>query len=545
MRLWRPGSQRARVLWIVAAALPLLASDLGRRILATNDEARFALLAQDILARNDWLHPMLNGSLYFNKPPLQAWLIAAASWPRGHVTQFTAVVPSALAALAATLVIWALGRELFGSDAGRTAALTFITMQGVFLHARLPLPDMLMTALIAASLWMYVVALRRGGTRWVAFYGLVGAAFWAKGPAGLLPLLVAAAAAVHRFKGAWWRRMRLPHGMLVVLLVISPWFVLGFLTDRTAVSHAIAFDQFRWYAPALPTFASVVAPLQNIVSVLFPWVIVLPLVVAQALRAVRGRGTERDHVVFLLIWAIVTVVVVAVSRHQRMRYYVPLAAPVALLIGWWYAGSVVKRRGQQHVKWSVYATLAAFLAMLTLVVSAARPRWRDDARLLLPNSAGEVAFLLLALALVVFGLVLGVRVKRLARGFAVAWSGAALLLASGYHWELARRNAVYDYPKIYAATRPHLREVGELRAWGIPALPLALYFQRPVVPVEADQPLPALSAGRPSTVTVAKASLLERSQSAGVVIVHRDWLGSAGVAIVRQDAPSAADLRSP
>lgn len=230
--------------------------------------------------------------------------------------------------------MWALGRELFGTDAGRAAALTFITMQGVFLHARLPLPDMLMTALIAASLWVYTVALRRGGMRWVAFYALVGAAFWAKGPAGLMPLVVAAVDAIRRFKGAWWRRARFAHGLLVVVLVISPWFVLGLLADRAALNDAIVADQLRWYAPVLPTVAAVVAPLQNVWGVLFPWVIVLPLVVAQALRIARGRGAERDHVVFILTWAIVTVVVVAVSREQRMRYYLPLAVPVALLTGW-------------------------------------------------------------------------------------------------------------------------------------------------------------------------------------------------------------------
>jgi 4-amino-4-deoxy-L-arabinose transferase-like glycosyltransferase len=73
------------------------------------------------------------------------------------------VLPSALCAVAATLVVWTLGRSLFGTDAARAAALAFITMQGVFLHAHLPLPDILVTALIATSLWAYTIALRRAG----------------------------------------------------------------------------------------------------------------------------------------------------------------------------------------------------------------------------------------------------------------------------------------------------------------------------------------------------------------------------------------------
>ena len=48
-------------LWVTAATVLMAAIDLGRRILATNDEARFAMLAQDVLTRGAWLFPELNG----------------------------------------------------------------------------------------------------------------------------------------------------------------------------------------------------------------------------------------------------------------------------------------------------------------------------------------------------------------------------------------------------------------------------------------------------------------------------------------------------
>jgi 4-amino-4-deoxy-L-arabinose transferase-like glycosyltransferase len=532
----RPLRRARAVLWITVAAVSLVASDLGARILATNDEARFPLLAQDMLARSDWLHPMLNGSPYCNKPPLQAWLIAAASWPSGSVTPLSAVLPSALAAVGATLLVWGLGRTLFGTDAARAAALAFMTMQGVFLYARLPLPDMLTTALIAASLWVYAVALRRGGRSWWGFYALVGVAFWAKGPAGLMPLAVATVDGVLRFGRAWWRTVRLVPGFLVVGVVIAPWFALGLTSNASAVRDAVVADQLLWFAPVAPTFASVVAPLQNLTSVVFPWVLVLPLVAAQALRVARGRGVERAHVVFLLTWTIVTFFVVGVSRQQRLRYYLPVAPPIALLIGWWYAGSVVKRRAERRLPWWSYAALGAGLAVLTLVVSASRARWRSELRMLLPSSTGELVVLCVAATLVFGGLVAGVRLQRLAGGFAVAWIGAVLLLVSGYHWALERRNAANDYPGIYAATRPALGEVSVVRVWGVPALPLALYFQRSVTDVDASRPLPPLPARPASIVTIARTSLLESRGPADVVVVGRARLGADAVVVVRQES---------
>ena len=126
-------------LLVVAVSALLVATDLGGRILSNNDEARFAVLAQDVLARGDWLYPRLNGALYLNKPVLLAWLIALVSWPLGQVTQLTAVLPSAAAGLATACVLYALGRELFGPAAGRYAALIAVTTQGLFLHARLPM----------------------------------------------------------------------------------------------------------------------------------------------------------------------------------------------------------------------------------------------------------------------------------------------------------------------------------------------------------------------------------------------------------------------
>ena len=59
-------------LLLLAVSGALFFFDVGARVLATNDETRFPLLARDILARSEWLLPQLNGRVYLNKPPLCA-----------------------------------------------------------------------------------------------------------------------------------------------------------------------------------------------------------------------------------------------------------------------------------------------------------------------------------------------------------------------------------------------------------------------------------------------------------------------------------------
>ena len=137
------GARRLGPVAIGVVAAALLAIGLGARVFTNNDEARFPMLAEDILARGDWLWPRLNGAGYYNKPPLLAWLIALCSWPVGHVTQLTAVVPSGLAAIATVVVVYQIGRDLFGADASRFAALVVATTQGLFEHAIRERPEVL------------------------------------------------------------------------------------------------------------------------------------------------------------------------------------------------------------------------------------------------------------------------------------------------------------------------------------------------------------------------------------------------------------------
>ena len=147
--------------------------ELGRRIYANNDDARFAVLAQDVLSHGFRLFPDLNGVPYYNKPALLAWLIALASWPAGAVSQLTAALPSAVAGVGLAFVVYALGRGMFGADAGRYAALVAVATQGFFLQARLPLPDMLMTLFITTVLWHFWCITRSAAhaAHWVGFYG--------------------------------------------------------------------------------------------------------------------------------------------------------------------------------------------------------------------------------------------------------------------------------------------------------------------------------------------------------------------------------------
>ena len=73
---WMPS---ARALWALFIAVTLVwFATLDARHLVHPDEGRYAEIAREMAASGDWVTPRLNELKYFEKPPLQYWLTAAA-----------------------------------------------------------------------------------------------------------------------------------------------------------------------------------------------------------------------------------------------------------------------------------------------------------------------------------------------------------------------------------------------------------------------------------------------------------------------------------
>src|SRR5438874_2361856 len=204
----------------------LLFFDVGARVLASNDEARFAVLARDILRHGTWLLPRLGDTPYLNKPPLVAWLIALVSWPTGGVTQSTAIWPSLAAALGIALVTWWIGRRLWDQAVALTAGFVVLTMHGVFTQARTAMPDIVLCLAMTGAMAAFVASDFGARPRVMLLcHLLLAVGFLAKGPAALLGLGVIAVHGLLTREGQWWRRLRyyLPLCPAAALLV-AVWY---------------------------------------------------------------------------------------------------------------------------------------------------------------------------------------------------------------------------------------------------------------------------------------------------------------------------------
>src|SRR5438477_2969677 len=222
-----------RAAWIAISVVFAAAwfATLDVRKLQHPDEGRYAEIAREMVATGDWVTPRLNGLKYFEKPPLQYWLTAAA-FRAFDIDDWAARLPPALGTLIALLAIGYAGKRIASPAVGAYAALAFGGMLWPIGIAHIVTLDALLTACLGIALAAFLIAQcaaehRRDERRWmlIAWAALAGAAL-VKGPIALaIPggALVFYSLATRDF--AVWRRLHLIAGLCIFLAIAAPWFI--------------------------------------------------------------------------------------------------------------------------------------------------------------------------------------------------------------------------------------------------------------------------------------------------------------------------------
>ncbi len=313
---------------LLLSALAVWSLPIGRRPLANQDEARFALLAREGVEAGHWLLPRVRGVIYLNKPPLYFWTVGLLALPWGVVTDATAPLASVFSALAVLLAIIALGRRLWGWEVGLGAGLVLATAPFFYFMSHQVFSDMMLTAWLAWALYFLATARQEAapGRRLLGFYLCVAGALATKGPAALMAL--AAALAVVLVEDGWRRGlrwMRLPLGLALLALSTLPWLLpYLFQTERSYVGGVVVGHYGEWYFREKP--GSRLVELADNLGRFLPWAIFLP---AGLWWWWRDRDPRRRP---LLVWTAVIAVAVSLSGEQRARYFLPVVPPLALLV---------------------------------------------------------------------------------------------------------------------------------------------------------------------------------------------------------------------
>jgi len=319
---------------LLVFVLLILFYRLGGPSLFEPDEGRNAEKAREILLLHDWITPHENFHAVVDKPIFFYWLIAL-SYKFFGVSEWSARLPSAMAAFGCILVVYFFVRRWWSEWEARWSVLILATSAGFFIFSRIVIFDMTLTAFITLALWAFYQAAH--GTEPTADWGTCALLYVALGAAtltkGLVGLVVPGMIFFfYLLLGNSWsvlRRIHLLPGGLLFLLVVAPWYIMAethnpgylryYLWDEHFGRFATnKFDRFNpWY------FYLYVVPIG-----LLPWTFLLPAAVQN-----YWRRRPDEKTLWLILWAVLPVLFFSLSKAKLPHYILPSFPALAILIG--------------------------------------------------------------------------------------------------------------------------------------------------------------------------------------------------------------------
>jgi 4-amino-4-deoxy-L-arabinose transferase-like glycosyltransferase len=538
-----------RAALVAGFAALLMLPPVGQRAIVSGDEARFAVLAQDMLARGTWFDARVRDQRYRNKPLLYPWAIKVLSLPRGRVTETTARLPIALAAVAGVFFTTLLGQQLFGARAGLFAGLVLATSYAYFAHSQLLLPDMLVVACGLAGLCAFWAMIERQArdrlqpplarSRWTwlrsadaalaAFYAAVALGVAAKGPMGLLPVPVVVAWLLTEDGVRGLRRLASPLGALAFVVVSGVWLLPYLVAGSRSFARSVVWeDWLAWYLGG-PDLGDVVNMLLEAAKGFVPWTVLL----APPLLAVRREWRTGPVRLAFLGW-ILPLAIVTLSHNHRIRYLLPTYPAAALLVAWW-----ADRLGPERSR-ALPAVAAALGAAVLVALAVLALPWVDPAERALVDGfwwkAGLIVGGGLALGAYACWALLARRPAALVGGVAL---GMAALLGGGVTVYNGWVNRGQDYPGLAALAGRHAGD-GPIAITGGRFFSIDFYLGRALTEVRS---VPAFEAwlGRPdrpvSVVTDRAWSQMRGQLRHDVEVLDTMRVRKRTMVIVRRAAP--------
>jgi hypothetical protein len=326
-----------------------------------------AQIARNILTSGDWVTARLDGIAYLEKAPLIYWLMAICYSVFG-VHDWAARIPVVLGSMALAWLTAAFGAWAFGRRAGMFAGLAIATCVGLFLFTRIQIPDVMLAANIALSMWAFLRVIESDSDdqyvepnphiephprRWAFLLAAsLGVSLLLKSLIGIVfPIaacLIYLSITRQLFDRNVWKRLHPFSGFLIALLIAAPWHILAALRnppyfDLTLHSAPGEYHGFLWFYfmnEQVLRFLNLRYPrdyntvprlwfwLLHLVW-LFPWSVYFPAAVKLSYRPVDRAGKTR---LLALCWIGFVLVFFTFSTTQEY-YSMPCYPALALLAG--------------------------------------------------------------------------------------------------------------------------------------------------------------------------------------------------------------------
>ena len=382
--------------------------NLDYRSLVRPDEGRYAEIAREMAATGNWVTPRLNGIKYFEKPPLQYWITAAAYKAFGE-SEWTARLWSATAGIFGVFAVAFAGMRLFGRRAGWHAGLVLASSALYAVIGHMNTLDMGVTFCLTLALCAFLLA-QRGSQRsregrlwmWLA-WAAMGLAFLSKGLIGLaMPAAAMTVYALVQRDVSFLKRLDPLPGIAIMLAIALPWIVAVSIANPEFLRFFFVHEHFERF---LTQAHNRTAPWWYFVPVLIvgmlPWTPMLVQAMASAWQRDAAHAPFRARR-FLLIYAGVIFLFFSASQSKLASYILPIVPALALLVGDWLAQIRGRKLAWLILPVVILASCGAIASKFVLVFAGAKvPEvlYLEFGKWILAGSLALLAAAILAIAL--------------------------------------------------------------------------------------------------------------------------------------------------
>ena len=354
---------------MVLLASAVLSAGLGQGDIRI-DAPIYAWIAKYMLLSGDWFNLYYDHGQtpYFNKPPLQFWLMAAVFKLLGAST-FSAKLVPVLFAIGCVILLYVLARLRYDPKIAATAGIIFATTYPFVRNAAGARLDAAVTFFFLATLYAGLRILLSTKSRmrnWVMLGAACGLGLLIKSGVGLLSLPILAVASLWQRRWNLWLDWRVLVALFVCGIIVAPWHWHQYATwgqpyidehfkhQVAGRLEADAFGASPWYTYLL-----------EIGKRYWPW---LPFAAFGMWRLPSSRPYRAEERVFIT-WFLLAFLILHLIQRKYDRYLLLIFPVLAIfaayglrqtrLWSWW------EFKVLPHAGWAL-VTLVIVLGLFTV-----------------------------------------------------------------------------------------------------------------------------------------------------------------------------------